>query len=283
MKTRRPPSQRMRRIARWLTWTAAALTGLAAGAFGWNQLGNRVAPQHTAVATLEISGNQRVAPEALAALAGIRPGTPLGAVDLEAVRQRIASHPWIASARVTALPPRRLLVGVEERTPRALTRSADGMRFVDGSGVAFAPAPATGGIPELRRTPSFGAAPDSQAALATQTPDPDLVAGIQVLDGLAREGLPAPLHVEVGPDEAGSHPAFAWRRGETLQRVVLGEGQLETKLARLARLVQADLRQAREAAQLDLRFRGRVILRPQGDETVAEVTEDDDRPLGQGV
>ena len=281
MKTRRPPSGRVRRIARWLTWTAAAVTGLAAGTFGWNQLGSRVAPQHTAVAALELSGNQRVAPEALAVLAGIRPGTPLGAVDLEAVRERIASHPWIASARVTALPPRRLLVGVEERTPRALTRTAEGMRFVDGSGVAFAPAPAAGGIPELRRTPSPGGLSDSEVAL--EAPDPDLVAGIQVLDGLAREGLPAPLHVEVGEDEAGSHPAFAWRRGETLQRVVLGEGELETKLARLARLVQADLRQAREAVQLDLRFRGRVILRPQGDETVTDVTQDDDRPLGQGV
>ena len=273
MKTRRPVDRRLRRAGRWLTWIAAVLTGVAAGVFGWPQLGSQVAPEHTAVATLELSGNQQAAPEALAALAGIRPGTPLGAIDLEALRQRIASHPWVASARVTALPPNRLLVGVEERTPRALTRTAEGLRFVDGSGVAFAPAPAAGGIPELR------GASDPQA----ERPDPGLVEGIQILDALAREGLPAPLHVEVGPDPAGAHPAFAWRRGETLQRVVLGAGQLEIKLARLARLVQADLRQAREAAQLDLRFGGRVILRPQQEEAVADTVEAEDRPLGQGI
>ncbi|MCP3986956.1 MAG: FtsQ-type POTRA domain-containing protein [bacterium] len=273
MKTRRTVSRRMRLIGRWITWTIAALTGVAAGIFGWHQLGNRVAPQHTAVAVLELSGNQRVAPEALAALAGIRSGTPLGEIDLQRVSNRIASHPWIASARVTALPPRRLLVGVEERTPRALTRMAEGMRFVDGSGVAFAPAPATSDIPELR----------GARTQAGEAPNPDLVTGIQILDGLAREGLPAPVHVEVGPDREGNRPAFAWRRGEAMQRVVLGEGQLEMKLARLARLVQADLRQARETTQLDLRFSGRVILRPQEEETVANAAEEDDRPLGQGV
>lgn len=271
MKTRQSVHRRFRRAGRWITWIVATGTGVAAGVFGWPQMGNRVAPGHTAVATLQLSGNQRVAPEDLAALAGIRPGTPLGEIDLEAVRQRIASHPWVASARVTALPPSLLLVGVEERTPRALTRTADGLRFVDGSGVAFAPAPAAGGIPELR------GATEPQ----TSRPDPGLVEGIQILDGLAREGLPAPLHVEVGSDPAGTLPAFAWRRGNNLQRVVLGAGQLDTKLARLARLVQADLRQAREASLLDLRFDGRVILRPRK-EAAAQPAKRMDRPLGQG-
>ncbi len=273
MKSRRRFSSRARRAGRWLTWLAAALTGVAVGVFGWHQLVSRVAPERSAVATLELSGNLRVAPGELAALAGIVPGTPLGRVDLEGVRRRIASHPWIASARVTALPPRRLLVGVEERTPRALLRTAEGMTFVDGSGVAFAPAPAAGGIPELRG--ARAGRPDA--------PDPDLVLGIQILDALAREGLPAPLHVELGADDEGTRPAFTWRRGGGLQRVVLGPGRLEPKLARLARLMQADLRQAREAARLDLRFGGRVILRPQEEEAVADTAEERDRPLGSGA
>ncbi|MAE94360.1 MAG: hypothetical protein CL910_06835 [Deltaproteobacteria bacterium] len=246
-RARRPRS----RVWRWLTWPLAASLGLAAGLFGWTHLMEHVAPERTAVVSLQISGNRRVPPSELVALCGVIPGTPLGSVDLEGVAARIRRHPWIAQVRVTALPPERLLVGVEERTPRALTRLGDELHYVDGGGVPFAPAPAPADIPEL-----VGA-----EAAAQDLPSPALVEGIQILDALAREGLPAPLRIEVGAADTGERPAFEWRRGQLTQRVVLGAGGFAEKLARLARLLRADLSDAREAIRLDLRFAGRVILR----------------------
>lgn len=240
-----------RRRRRWLAWPLALSLGVAAGVFGWTHLMERVAPERSAVVSLEISGNRRVPPAELVALCGVAPGTPLGAIDPAAVAERIRRHPWIAQARVTALPPERLLVGVEERTPRALTRLGGRLHYVDGGGVPFAPAPAEGGIPML-----VGA-----ETATVDVPSPALVEGVQILDALAREGLPAPLRIEVGSGDEAERPAFEWRRGQLTQRVVLGEGAFAEKLARLARLLRANLSEVRQAVRLDLRFAGRVILR----------------------
>ncbi len=280
MKTRRRISRRARRLGRWLTWSLAGSLGLATGVFGWSQLVNQVVPDRARVTSVEISGSRRVPPAELARLSGLSAGTPLGAVDPAEIEARIRSHPWVAQARVTALPPGRLLIGVEERTPRAVARLGDTLYYVDGSGVAFAEALAEGGIPEL-----VGA-----VEVRRGEPHTDLVAGIQVLDALARERLPAPLRVEIGADPDGERPAFEWRRGDAIQRVVLGEGEPAGKLARLARLIRADLREARDSAQLDLRFAERVVLRPAapgeaaGTPSGGEGSEEDrvagDRPAG---
>ena len=260
MKSRIRVQRMQHRAWRWLAWPLALSLGIAGGVFGWAHLMERVAPERSAVVSLEISGNRRVPPAELVALCGVAPGTPLGAIDPDAVAERIRRHPWIAQARVTALPPERLLVGVEERTPRALARLGGRLHYVDGGGVPFAPAPAEGGIPILVGAESW----------AVDVPSPTLVEGVQILDALAREGLPAPLRIEVGSGGEPERPAFEWRRGQLTQRVVLGEGAFAEKLARLARLLRADLSDARRAVRLDLRFAGRVILRHPEPEAVQD-------------
>ncbi len=251
MKTRRRISRRARRAGLLLTWTVAAALGLAAGLYGWHPLVDRIAPEGATVLSVELSGSRRLAPDELARLSGVEAGTPLSDVDLEAVAERIRSHPWVAQARVTALPPGRLLIGVEERTARATTRRGDESWYVDGSGAVFARAPHEAGLPEMR----------GAAEMPLEEPIAALVEGIQILDALSREGLPAPRRIDVGPDDAGERPAFEWRRGDRPQRIIVGEGDVAAKVARLARLYRRDLPAGRDAVSLDLRFAERVILR----------------------
>lgn len=264
MKTKRRISRRARRAGLLLTWTLAASLGLAAGLFGWHPLVNRIAPEGTTALSIELSGSRRLAPEELARLSGVEAGTPLSDVDLEAVAERIRSHPWVAQARVTALPPGRLLIGVEERTARATTRRGGEAWYVDGSGAVFARAPHEAGLPEMR----------GAEELPLEEPVAALVEGIQILDALAREGLPAPRRLDVGADERGERPAFEWRRGDHAQRVIVGEGHLAAKVARLAELFRADLAASRGATSLDLRFEERVILRAPEPAEAAEAADE---------
>ncbi len=250
MRSRRRRRARGRWAVRIATWLLAAGAGLAAGRFGWRPVLEGLAPGGDGAVTVSISGNRHVAPQELVALAGLPPHVHLDEIDVGAVAQRIRRHPWIAEARVTVLPPERLLIGVEERTPRATAPIDGALYFVDGSGVAFARANGSSHLPRI----------EGSEAPRLGEPDLALVNGVQILDALAREGLPAPSQVEVGRDEAGLRPAFEWA-GATRQRVVLGPGRLDDKLARLGRLLRAQLREMHEAGRLDLRFAGQVVLR----------------------
>ena len=210
-----------------------------------------MAPDRALVTTLEISGNRRITPEELVGRVDLPAGTFLGGIDVHAVELRVQAHPWIASARVTALPPGRLLIGVEERTARAAAPFDGRLHYVDGSGIAFAPAPSRPGVPEL-----VGA-----EDVALDVPNAALVAGIQILDSLDREGLPAPARIVVADAGSGEHPSFEWIRGEKTQRILVGQGQVADKVRRLGRLIRHRLPEVAQATSLDLRFAERAILR----------------------
>ncbi len=251
MKSRRRMSEPAKRASRWITWTLATSVGIAAGFFGWHQLVARVAPERAIVSALEISGNRRVTPEELAERVALPPRTFLGEINLQEIETRVEEHPWIARARVTALPPGRLLIGVEERTARATARLGDALHYVDGSGIPFAAAPRRPAVPEL-------AGADD---LELGAPSPILVSGIQILDSLEREELPAPARIVVAGPETGEHPSFEWVSGESTQRIVIGQGQVADKIRRLGRLIRRHLPEVTNATSLDLRFSERAILR----------------------
>ncbi len=86
---------------------------------------------------------------ALVAALEIAPQTPLVDLDVSAVLARLAKHPRIAHANGVRIPPDRLLLSVEERTPIAVL--AGGSAGVDAGGARFSLAPGEAlGLPELR-------------------------------------------------------------------------------------------------------------------------------------
>jgi cell division protein FtsQ len=78
--------------------------------------------------------------------AGLRTGTPLLQVDLEAAAARVRRLPQVAAARVARGWPDRVVVTVAERVPVAVVERAGQRTLVDGGGVLFdtitGPAPA---------------------------------------------------------------------------------------------------------------------------------------------
>lgn len=76
--------------------------------------------------------------EALRDLMGIKPGTNILALEIDALAGRVSAHPWVRRATVTRELPDTLLVDVEEHEPQAVLL-AGGFFLVGEDGVPFKP------------------------------------------------------------------------------------------------------------------------------------------------
>ncbi len=84
-----------------------------------------------------MSGNQRVTADAMSALLGGLHGENILAADLETWRSRLLESPWIADASFRRALPSTLEVLVRERTPIAIGRKGGRLYLVDERGAAI--------------------------------------------------------------------------------------------------------------------------------------------------
>ena len=231
--------------------------GASGGALSGETLLARAFPERAAQVRLALLGNRNAEALELAAAAGVGPGVRLASLDLAQVRAGVASHPWVRSVRVAALPPDRLLVAVEEREPVALAPIGAVTWLVDRSGTAFLPAAERQALPVLLGA----AAPD----------DPRLADGVAWLEALAAHDIEGPVQLALTDADPARAPALALAADAAAPgaRVLLGAGERDAKLARLARLLAAGLPELATAAEIDLRFGADVILRPRPEPEVA--------------
>jgi cell division protein FtsQ len=78
-----------------------------------------------AVTDIEVVGGERRPPDAVSAESGIRVGSNVFALDLDAARARILADPWIAEATLARRLPGAILVQITERKPAALVAVGD--------------------------------------------------------------------------------------------------------------------------------------------------------------
>ncbi|WP_214369445.1 cell division protein FtsQ/DivIB [Pseudonocardia sp. H11422] len=135
-------------------------------------------------------------PDVLAA-AAVEPGSPLAGVDVVAVADRVAALPGVARADIRRNWPHTVTIAVTERVAMALAGTTQGLFLVDGTGVAFRPAPEV--PPPLPRLVVGSVGPD----------DPETTAALGVL-----AALPEPVRTQVqtvdvaGPAAAGGSPSL---------------------------------------------------------------------------
>jgi cell division protein FtsQ len=91
----------------------ASLAGVVWG--GQRAVRHVIASPRFALREVRIAGTTRATEDELLALAGLRPGDRLLAVNTDAVAARVAAHPWVASARVRRVLPSALAIDVTER------------------------------------------------------------------------------------------------------------------------------------------------------------------------
>jgi cell division septal protein FtsQ len=253
----RGPADPRTRVDRRLVFALAGLGGLALAAVAGESAWTRLAPEFAAIETIAIQGHRRLESLEIADATGVGRGTPLGAVDPVAVRDRLLGHSWIREATVLRLPPSTLLVRVREREPRAvLSARAEGTpdRLVDAEGTPFESDRIPADLPRLVGGDTLpSGAPDSELAAALE-----LMAGLDAAGAARLAGDDGRLALHL-PD--GDAPEGWVLRGAT--EVVLGRRTDASQLDRLERLLASPEWRRGEgggAARIDLRFADQAVL-----------------------
>jgi cell division protein FtsQ len=101
------------------------------------------------VVSIALAGNRQVSREEVLASAGITGTTSLLFLDVEQIRDRLKTNPWIADATVLKLYPGELQIGVKEREAFALWQKDGRISVIADDGTVLEPYVA----PRLTRLP----------------------------------------------------------------------------------------------------------------------------------
>ena len=115
----------------------AAVAVLAGAAWAGQQaVRHVVASPRFALREVRINETTRLREEDVLAVAAVAPGDRLLSIDTDAVAARVASHPWVAAARVRRELPSVLAIDVTERSAAAVA-VLGGLYLLDESGHPF--------------------------------------------------------------------------------------------------------------------------------------------------
>ncbi len=211
------------------------------------------------VKTITMTGQSRLTPAEVLAIAGIDPKISMPFFDVDAARRRLESHPLVKQASVRKLYPGQIVIEIVERTPAALwqkngeisTIAEDGAVIDELKDQNIAGLPFVVGAGANERLPEFQELLDSTAELK-----PRVAAGVLV-DG-RRWNLRLRNGVDIELPEADPLSAIS-----TL-----------LSLERDSRLLE------REILSVDLRTKGKVFVRLTPDAVAARAAA---RPKKSGA
>ena len=175
----------------------------------------------------------------------VKMGTNLFGISLGSVRARILKHPWVREVSVRRLPPNTLSIQIEEYTPRALVLF-DQLMLISTEGVVFKPLE----IEAVRDLPVLtGFSKDDTPRLR------------KMLEHLAFLESQS-VEKNFGISELHEDPALGLML-VTLKNpveVVLGFGDFEKKLKRLARLLQSPEVLQKKIVRIDLNYEDKAFI-----------------------
>jgi cell division protein FtsQ len=216
---------------------ALAVLAMVAGAAlaGRELIRHVIASPRFAVREVRVAHSAHVTTDEVRALAGVRPGDHLLAVDPDSVAARLTTHPWIGSARVRRELPSTLSIEVVER--RAVGSALMGALYLlDEAGHPFKRATfeEADGLPVIT-----GVTREQYAALRPAT-EAAFREALAVLAAYGRDAegtaVTRPKLSEIHVDP---HAGFTMVLLEGGGEVRLGRGHTEAKLERLDRIFAA--------------------------------------------
>lgn len=213
--------------------------------------------QWLVIREVTIDGNNQTSKQELVERLSLKPGATLLSVSTSFLASRLEAHPWIKHAVVERKPPHLLAVTVTERRGAAVVRSGQRQWLVDDDGAVLAPV-SEGALPSFPVLTGL----DGQR-LVRQDVQAMRVArlGVRLAELMSAElGAVPTLQIE-DPDHV-----VATVEG---MRVEFGPSAQEEQWGRFLQLRQARRLAglsgvARMAADIDLRYPGKVIVRERG-------------------
>ena len=212
---------------------------------------------HFELREMVVTGHRALRTGDIRKLVGLEPGTNIFDADLAAVRARVASHPWIKRASVRMRPPHFLQVEVLERKPAALIMGAETLA-VDEDGVVLGKSvtPLAGCLPMVEGFES------RRLRAGDVVRDPRLARSMEAV--FLFQDSPVIRGECISVQNTGSGQ-FRLRALGGKVELMVSEERMERQAGRLRAVADDVLRKKKFGAgglQFDLRFPGRVIVRP---------------------
>jgi cell division septal protein FtsQ len=241
--------RRVRRGALGRAILAAQAAGvlLLAGLAGWAGYSRVMASERLKVGRVEIRGSRFLAEQEVRDLLGSAVGDNILGLDIEALKARLRSSPWVADASIARALPDTLRVEIKERAPLALAE-AEQLELMDEDGTLIEP--------YGPRTAAF----DLPIVRGLRGASPQVVRDrAQRAGGLLRDLGELSAEVsEVDVENAGELRIVLRGAGEVLR---MGGPPYRKKLQTYLEL-RSDLgRRCPAAEYFDLRFRDRIFVK----------------------
>lgn len=202
------------------------------------------------VREIQVRGGGKVGGSAIVAMAGLKHGMNMWKIDPAAIENKIAKHPWVRRVLVRREFPQRVVIDVEERTPKAIVAMGK-LYYVDADGTVFKE---VGEGEDVQFPMLTGLRPQELA-----TADPEVRARIQEAlrlgDLMAVDGHELS---EIHFDSSGRLTLYPTAYPIALH---MGSGNWESKLRRLDRILTLWKGHEYRLASLDVSFRDQVVAR----------------------
>ena len=215
-------------------------------------IGAIVAYRHTqsdarfAIKRVEVTGAVHTQRAAIDALTRQYAGLNLFRLDIDRVRRDLASLDWVSRIEIEKALPDTLRIRIVERTPAALISRNGVIRYVDENGAAFA---------DL--SPVIG---DTDLPLITASSGDDVVRGVDLIRRLHTTD-PA-VYARISEVRPLLPHGFALFDRELGAFVYADGGDLSAKWRDLYAIADAEKLRRGDIQYADLRFNGRIVLKP---------------------
>jgi len=208
---------------------------------------------------MAIQGNNRLSFGEIAAMTGIKRGTPLATIDTSVIATRLARESWIREADVLRLPPSTLLIRVNERLPKAalVPRNSpfpdQGLRLVDATGHVFIATFDSESLPRLV----------GGEALTSEQEHEVLRKGLALIEHLQAPELADLWDHDLAVYLPIPNRSEGWALRGSMD-VVLGRKDLKSRIDQLGQLIRSDEiigALGEQRMLVDLRFANQAVLR----------------------
>jgi len=259
---RRDNRKRNERLGRrqlvWLGGVAILLV-LGAAAYRWNvRMMSAVvaAPayffenSYFFVREIQVRGGEKVGGDEIVAMAGLRHGMNIWKIEPGGIEKKVAKHPWVRRVLVRRDFPRRVVIEVEERTPKAIV-ALGRLYYVDADGLVFKEV----GAGETVNFPLLTGLRPEQLAKANPALRGKIRDAVRLGDLMAKD---ARTLSEIHFDESGRLVVYTTAFPVALK---MGWGEWDAKLKRLDRVLALWKGNEERLVSLDASFNDQVVAR----------------------
>ena len=202
------------------------------------------------VREIQVRGGEKVGGDEIVAMAGLRQGMNIWKIDPSGIERKVAKHPWVRRVLVRRDFPRRVVIEVEERTPKAIVALGK-LYYVDADGALFKEVSAG----ETVNFPLLTGLRAEQLAKANAALRGKIKEAVRLGDLMVKD---ARTLSEIHFDESGRLVVYTTAFPVALK---MGWGEWDAKLKRLDRVLALWKGNEERLASLDVSFNDQVVAR----------------------